>query len=82
MPYKDPHRKRTILMPESRSRQIALAAAATGVSSEQFIQGAITAALLTLAEQDKTFALALMRGVLPWDAIERIVTQTFENAES
>ena len=39
------YRKRTIHMPEDRAREIAVAARALDMTSEQFIQGAITLAL-------------------------------------
>jgi hypothetical protein len=54
-------RQRTIGMPESRSRQIANAAAYLNITGEEFIQSAITAALLSLAEADKVFAHVLAR---------------------
>jgi hypothetical protein len=54
-------RQRTIGMPESRSRQIANAAAYLNVTGEEFIQSAITAALLSLAGADKVFAHILAR---------------------
>lgn len=58
--HKDtPHR--SIAMPRVRSRQVALAAAAMGVSSEQAIQSFITAGLLSLATHDRAFAMALAR---------------------
>ena len=55
------YRKRTIHMPQTRAAQIALAAAELGISSEQFIQSAITAALLTCADHDDKLAFALAR---------------------
>lgn len=55
------HRKRTIAMPETRSQQIALAAASLDITSEDLIQAWITAGLLTMAEQDAPLAFALAR---------------------
>jgi hypothetical protein len=52
---------RTIENPPARQRQIAMAAAFLDISGELFIQSAITAALLSLAQADPTFALMLAR---------------------
>jgi hypothetical protein len=75
---------RTIDMPESRRRQVALAAAASGVSAEKWIQGCITAGLLSQAAHDATFAMSLMRSAgIPWDEIQSIVKQAVEgNSET
>ena len=54
-------RRRTIGMTECRSQQIALAATALEINSEDFIQSAITAALITAAEHDDALAFALAR---------------------
>jgi endonuclease/exonuclease/phosphatase family metal-dependent hydrolase len=56
-----PIRKRTIAMPETRSRQVAVASAHLDVTGEEFIQSAITAALLSLCEADRSFCYALAR---------------------
>lgn len=60
-------------MPASRSRQVALAAAYLGIDGERFIQSSISASLLSLADHDPTFALALARtSGVEWDDLERI----------
>ena len=61
MPTVPTPRRRTINMPAVRSKQIALAAAQMGLTSEQTIQSFITAGLLTLATHDPAFRYALMR---------------------
>jgi hypothetical protein len=69
-------------MSEVRSRQIALAAAASGVSSHEWIQAALTAGLLSQAANDSTFALSLMRTAgIPWDKIREIVKGTVEDLQ-
>ena len=70
-----PHR--TIQMPPSRSRQLALAAAYLGLpDSESAIQSFITAGLLSLAEHDSTFALAVARMAgIDWSELEAIAKQ-------
>jgi hypothetical protein len=74
---------RTIDMSEPRRRQVALAAAASNVSSHQWIQAAITAGLLSQAANDETFALSLMRSAgIPWDTIQSIVKETAEDRQS
>lgn len=50
-------RRRTIAMPEYRARQIAKAAAKLGITSEAFIQSAISVAI----EHGDALASALMR---------------------
>lgn len=62
----------------SRARQLALAAAYLGLSdSESVIQSFITAGLLSLAEHDSTFGLALARMAgVDWDDLERITRRT------
>jgi hypothetical protein len=73
---------RTILMPPSRAKQIALAATASGVSSEQWIQATITAGLLSQAASDGALAMALMRSAgISWDDIRRIVKGTVEGSQ-
>jgi hypothetical protein len=63
-------RRRTIAMPEYRSQQIAMVAAEIGISSEHFIQSAITAAIVTAMEHDDTLALALARAAgATWDEL-------------
>jgi hypothetical protein len=57
MPTVPTPRRRTIGMPAIRSKQLALAAAALGLTSEQTIQSFITAGLLSLATTTKP---------LPW----------------
>jgi hypothetical protein len=55
-------------MTATRSRQIALAAATLGLSSEMTIQSFLTAGLLSLAAHDKVFAMALARSAgMAWD---------------
>ena len=61
MPTEPTPRRRTIAMPECRSRQVAAASAHLDVTGEEFIQSAITAALVSLAQADRTFAYALAR---------------------
>lgn len=61
-------RRRTINMPEVRSKQIALAAAYLDTDGEHVIQAAITALLLTLCQADQTFGAMLARTAgLSWD---------------
>ena len=68
MPTVPTPRRRSIGMSQTRSRQIALAAASLGISSEQAIQSFITAGLLSLAGHDKAFAMALARSAgMAWD---------------
>jgi hypothetical protein len=68
-------RRRTIGMSAIRSKQIALCAAYSGVSAEAWIQSAITAAMLSLADHDKAFAYMLVRaGGTDWDSLERRAT--------
>lgn len=68
-------RRRTIGMSGIRSRQIATCAAYCGVSSEVWIQSAITAAMLSLADHDKAFAYMLVRaGGTEWDSLGRTAT--------
>jgi hypothetical protein len=63
-------RRRTIAMPEYRSQQIAMVAAELGITSEAFIQSAITAAIVTAMEHDDTLALALARAAgASWDEL-------------
>lgn len=70
-------------MPEVRSRQISLAAAACGVSSERWIQACITSGLLSLAAEDGTFAISLMRSAgIPWEEIQSIVKQAVEDSDA
>ena len=70
MKHKDtPHR--TIAMPAVRANQIAMAGAYLGVTGHEFIQSAITAALVTLAQNDPTFALMLSRAAgTKWETLE------------
>jgi hypothetical protein len=71
------YRKRTIHMPEVRSQQIALAAASLGITSEQFVQTAITTLLLTVAEHDSPLAFALARaGGASWDDLKALAEVT------
>ena len=64
-------------MPEVRSKQIAMAAAYLGISGHEFIQSAITAALLSLCDQgDKTFAYMLSRAAgVEFETLEFAVRQ-------
>jgi hypothetical protein len=66
--------KRTIQTTPARSRQLALAAAFLGLpDSEAVIQNFVTAGLLSLADHDATFKLALMRSAgIDWDTIDRV----------
>ncbi len=58
-------------MPECRSRQVAAASAYLDITGEEFIQSAITAALISLAEHDRTFAYSLARAAgVEWETIE------------
>lgn len=71
------YRKRTIHMPEVRSQQIALAAASLDITSEQFVQTAITTLLLTVAEHDAPLAFALARaGGVSWDDLVAMAEAT------
>jgi hypothetical protein len=71
------YRKRTVHMPEVRSQQIALAAASLDITSEQFIQTAITTLLLTVAEHDSPLAFALARaGGASFDDLEALAKAT------
>jgi hypothetical protein len=55
-------------MPAIRSKQIALAGAALGLSAEQTIQVFITSGLLSLATHNEPFRLALLRSSgVDWD---------------
>ena len=64
---------RTVNMPETRRKQLALIAAHLGVrSSEEVIQAAISALMLTLAENDPGLAYGLARTAgVEWDKLER-----------
>jgi hypothetical protein len=68
---------RTIGTNPSRSRQLALAAAHLGLpDSEAAIQSFITAGLLSLAEHDNTFGLALARMAgVDWSELGRIAKE-------
>ena len=69
------HRRRTILMSEYRSQQIAAASAELGISSELFIQSAITAALITAAEHDDALAYTFARQAgVGWEELQAIAT--------
>lgn len=61
MPTTPTPRRRSIDMPEVRSRQLALAAAHLGITSHQAIQSFITAGILSLAANDPLFATMLLR---------------------
>jgi len=66
-------RKRTIAMPQCRSDQIAIAAAFADITSEEFIQTAVTNALLDAAGRDLSLALALARaGGASWEDLEAL----------
>ena len=68
MPTVPTPRRRSIGMTTTRSRQLALAAATLGLSSELTIQSFITAGLLSLAAHDRAFAMALARSAgMTWD---------------
>jgi hypothetical protein len=70
---------RTICTTPSRSRQIALAASLLEIDGEQFIQGAITAALVSLSHQSPLFALCLAREAgLSWAAISQLAETSIE----
>ncbi len=67
------NRSRTIEVSRARSEQIAMAAAELDCSGEQFIQCAITAALLSLASRDKTLAMCFARAAgLSWEQLKLI----------
>ena len=71
MPTVPTPRRRTIAMPEARSRQIAAAAAHLDITGEDFIQSAITAALLSLCEADRSVAYLIARvSGVEWDTLE------------
>jgi len=71
MPTVPTPRRRTINCPEARSRQIAAASAHLQISGEDFIQAAISAALLQLCEADRSFAYALCRvSGVEWSTLE------------
>jgi hypothetical protein len=50
---------RTIHMPPSRARQVALGAAYMGLNGEQFIQAAISQALASLARNDHALSMLI-----------------------
>lgn len=69
------HRRRTVLMPEYRSQQIAAASAELGVSAEIFIQSAITAALISAAEHSDALAYTFARQAgVGWEELQAIAT--------
>ena len=64
-------RRRTIGMPSSRARQVALAAAYLGMtSSEDFIQSAISDAIIGIASRDRAFA-AMITGAAGADWLSK-----------
>jgi len=79
---------RTIGNPPARQRQITMASAYLDISGEQFIQSAITAALLSLARADPTFALMLARAagasfdILEFAEREEITSQLMNCAKA
>ena len=63
-------RRRTIQMPEHRSRQLACAAAYLNTDAETCIQAAISAFLLSLASNDAVFAAVMARsGGVTWQMV-------------
>jgi hypothetical protein len=75
MPTTPTPRRRTIAMSGVRSRQVATCAAYSGVSSEVWIQSAITAAMISLADHDKALGCMLMRaGGTDWASLEQTAT--------
>jgi hypothetical protein len=76
MPTVPTPRRRTIAMPEARSRQIAAASAHLDITGEEFIQSAITAALVSLAQADRSFAYSLARATgVEWETLEFVARQ-------
>ena len=74
---------RTIDMSEPRRQQVALAAAASGVSSHQWIQAAITAGLLSQAEADPALALAFLRSAgVSWQDLDSAAKTIVEGTVS
>lgn len=62
-------------MPESRRRMVALCAAYCNVSGEAWLQSAITAAMMALAERDEMFSYMLVRASgAEWDSIEKLTS--------
>ena len=71
MPTTPTPRRRTINCPEARSRQIATCAAYLNISGDEFIQSAITAAILSLCENDRNFSYLIARATgVEWNTLE------------
>lgn len=67
MPTVPTPRRRSIGMTEARSRMVANASAYLNLSGEQFIQLAISAALMSLADNDAVFSCIIARsGGVDW----------------
>jgi hypothetical protein len=81
MPTTGQHR--TIGQTPERARMCSLAAAHLGLpSSEIFIQSAITAALMTLGQEDPVFALMLARSAgIDWNELQKIAKQGLPSAD-
>jgi hypothetical protein len=61
-------------MSEARSRMIANAGAYLNITGEQFIQSAISAALLSLCQRDAVFSYILSRsGGTDFDELEKAI---------
>jgi hypothetical protein len=66
-----PHR--SIRWPDITRRQVALASAYLGIDGERFISASIAASLLSMADHDSAFALALARCAgVDFDTLEKL----------
>jgi hypothetical protein len=66
-------RRRSIQMSEARSRMVANASAYLNISGEQFIQAAISSALMSLCEHDKVLSFILLRsGGVEFDDLSKV----------
>jgi len=75
--------QRTIRTTPSRSRQISICATALGMDGEQFIQLAISTAIITLGQEDPLVRLMLLRAAgVDWSELEAIVKQARESADA
>ncbi len=73
MPTVPAPRRRSIGMSEARSRMVANASAYLNISGEQFIQLAISAALMSLADNDKVFSYIIARsGGVDFDDLAKV----------
>jgi hypothetical protein len=70
---------RTIQTTPARSRQVAICATALGVNGETFIQSAISAAIITLGQNDPLVQLMLARAAgADWTEVEKLVRESIE----